>query len=110
MALTPDENRTGWLSQKAKIGSEPTALSYGHHIITSVLDPMFNVFDTTMRALPLELGFVSGDWQTITDVEIFKKAGSYDVDKMRLIQLMPAEFNMNKLIEVLQERESRVVL
>jgi hypothetical protein len=31
----------------------------------------------------------------MTDVEILKKAGVYDVEKMRTILLMNAEFNMN---------------
>ena len=34
-------------------------------------------------------------WQTITDVEILKKPGVYLVDKMRLIQLMSPEFQIN---------------
>jgi hypothetical protein len=44
--------------------------------------------------LPYRLGFSPEAWQTITDVEILKKAGIYDVELMRTIQLMHAEFNM----------------
>ncbi len=31
----------------------------------------------------------------MTDVEILKKAGGYDIEKMRTIMLMNSEFNMN---------------
>jgi hypothetical protein len=38
-------------------------------------------------------------WQQIVDVEILKKAGFYDIEKMRTIMLINAEFNMtNKLL------------
>jgi hypothetical protein len=48
--------------------------------------------DVRMRSLPLELGFILDEWKQITDVEILKKSG---VDKMRLIQLMRPDFQIN---------------
>jgi hypothetical protein len=51
--------------------------------------------DTYMRTLPYTKGFSPQSWQLITDVKILKKAGVYDVEKMRTIQLMHAVFNMN---------------
>ena len=51
-----------------------------------------------MRSLPQQYGFSPILWQNITDVEILKKAGVYDIEKMRTIQLMHAEFNMNNKV------------
>ena len=48
-----------------------------------------------MRSLPYQYGFSPTNWQTISDVEILKKAGEYEIEKMRAITLMNSEFNIN---------------
>ena len=45
--------------------------------------------------VPLLVGFSPAAWQVIIDVEILKKAGEFSVAKMRLIQLMSPEFQIN---------------
>jgi hypothetical protein len=65
------------------------------HYVVGGEDPELNEIDTLMRQLPYRFGFSPDSWQKITDVEILKKIGVYDVEKMRTIQLMNAEFNMN---------------
>ena len=40
-------------------------------------------------------GFAPNLWKEIVDVEILKKAGVYDIEKMRTITLMHSDFNMN---------------
>jgi hypothetical protein len=49
-------------------------------------------FADIMRSKPLE---TPAAWQLITDVEILKKSGVYDVEKMLTIQLMHAAYYMN---------------
>ena len=44
-----------------------------------------------MRSLPYQYGFSPHNWQTISDVEILKKAGVYDIEGMRTITLMNME-------------------
>ena len=56
---------------------------------------MLNSVDTFLRMVPFLVGFSSEAWQVIKDVEILKKAGEFRVAKMRLIQLMPPEFQIN---------------
>jgi hypothetical protein len=58
-------------------------------------DDTINAVDTLLRQLPYQHGFSPDSWKSLTDVEILKKAGVYDVELMRIIQLMHAEFNMN---------------
>jgi hypothetical protein len=58
-------------------------------------DVILAAIDTHMRNLPYTKGFSPQSWQLITDAEILKKAGVYDVKKMRTIQLMHVVFNMN---------------
>ena len=50
-----------------------------------------------MQTVPLEVGFVPPSWLSVTDVAvaILKKLGILEIDLMRLIQLMDAQFQMN---------------
>ena len=48
-----------------------------------VPDPTLNEINTTMRTAPLEFGFTPKKWLSFDDVEIMKKAGRINVDKMR---------------------------
>ena len=91
--ISAAENKSGW--KKRKIASaESTGLTMDHYA-AGCEDPDLNAMDTIFRQLPYHHGFSPDSWQTITDVEILKKSGVYDVEKMRTIQLMEAEFNMN---------------
>jgi hypothetical protein len=60
-------------------------------------DSILAEIDTFMRNLPYTKGFAPRSWKLITDVEILKKAGVYDVEKMRTIQLMHPVFNMTNI-------------
>ena len=51
--------------------------------------------DRLLREIPYSKGFSPELYQAITDFEILKKSGVYDVEKMRTIQLFIAQFNMN---------------
>jgi hypothetical protein len=52
--------------------------------------------DRLMREIPYAQVFSPALYQIITDYEILKNSGVYDVEKMRTIQLFIAQFNMNK--------------
>jgi hypothetical protein len=91
--IKPSENQMGW--KKRKLASaEPSGLTMGHYAVGGE-DKLLNGIDTLLRQNPYQFGFSPEAWQTITDVEIFKKAGIYDMELMRTIQRMHAEFNMN---------------
>ena len=51
--------------------------------------------DCLSRQIPLAKGFAPGSYKQITDFQILKQAGIYDVETMRTIQLFSAAFNMN---------------
>jgi hypothetical protein len=91
--ITEVENQSGW--KKRRLASaESSGLTMDHHA-AGCEDPLLNEIDTLFRQLPYHHGFSPDSWQRITDVEILKKAGVYDVELMRTTQLMNAEFNMN---------------
>ena len=92
--VTPSINQQAWKKQKETISSEPNGLSFSHYK-AAVMHPDNNDFDAKLRSLPFRFGFSPTHWQHITDVEILKKAGVYDIDKMWTITLMDAAFNMN---------------
>jgi hypothetical protein len=91
--ISHDENKQGW--KKRKLASaESSGLTMDHYAVGGQ-DDLLNDIDTLLRQLPYCLGFSPEAWQTITDVEILKKAGIYDIELMRTIQLMHSQFNMN---------------
>ena len=65
------------------------------HYAAGCSDPVFNEVDTLLRELPYQHGFSPDSWQVLTNVEILKKAGVFNVEKMRTIQPMHSVFNMN---------------
>ena len=48
-----------------------------------------------IRSAPLEFDFTPKKWCTFDDVEILKKAGEINIDKMRLIMLMHPQYQIN---------------
>ena len=92
--LSLPDHVLGWKRQKEATASEPTGLAFSHYK-AAAQDPMLAEIDRFMRNLPYREGFSPDAWQFITDVEILKKAGVFDIEKMRTIQLMHSAFNMN---------------
>ena len=89
---THGENRKNL--QHLTISQEYHSLSFSHYI-AGTYDSEIAEFDSMIRSLPYQYGFSPLSWQTISDVEILKKAGEYDIEKMRTITLMNSEFNIN---------------
>ena len=92
--ITTAEHIKAWQRQDKRTSSEPTGLSFNHYKAASK-DPTLAAFDATLRNIPYANGFAPDIWKNITDVEILKKAGVYDIHLMRTIQLMNAELNLN---------------
>ena len=91
---TLEEHRDGWKAQKARTASESSTLGFEHYK-SAIFDSQLCQIDHLLRTVPLEIGFVPPSWLSITDVAILKKLGVLEIDLMRLIQLMDAEFQMN---------------
>jgi hypothetical protein len=92
--VTTEDHIQGWQKQKESVSANPDGLSFSHYK-AGITEDLIAQFDTTLRSLPHQYGFTPEAWLPMTDVEILKKAGVYDVKKMRIILLMNAEFNMN---------------
>ena len=91
--VNPQQHRPAWCTQDERTASEPSCLSFSHYKSASS-DPFLNNVDTHLRNIPLDVGFSPLAWQTITDVKILKKPNEFQVDKMRLVQLMSPEFQI----------------
>jgi hypothetical protein len=92
--VTSQIQQDAWKKQKEMTSASSSSPSFSHYKATSN-DAILCEFDANLRSLPAQYGFSPSSWQRITDVEILKKAGVYDIEKMRTITLMHAEFNMN---------------
>ena len=93
--ISTSEHIYAWRRQKESTASDSIAGISFTHYIAGTYDPTIAEFDATMRSLPYQYGFSPQNWQTISDVEILKKAGVYDIEGMRTITLMNSEFNIN---------------
>jgi hypothetical protein len=92
--ISLDEHKQGWKKQKEKTALVNSGLSFSDHKAAIYDDNMAEI-DRLMREIPYTRGFSPDLYKVITDYEILKKSGVYDVEKMRTIQLFVAQFNMN---------------
>ena len=81
-SISVDEHISSWRKQKESTASDSiSGISFSHYI-AGTHNQSLTAFDATIRSLPYEFGFSPQPWQTISDVEILKKAGVYDIEKM----------------------------
>ena len=90
----PKENAEAWQRQNDITGVLPGVPTNVHHKCCA-FDPTLNEIDCTMRTAPLEFAFTPKKWLSLDDVEIMKKAGRININKMRLIMLMHPEHQIN---------------
>jgi len=96
-SITAEENKSPRKSQWERTSGEPSALGFAHYK-TASMDSELNEIDTMLHLVPLILGLTPAAWKLFIDVEILKRADEYKVAKMRLIQLMSPEFQINNKI------------
>lgn len=94
MRISLEEHKRAWLKQKVKTRSDSRGLSFSHYVAATTLDSTATT-DCMLRQIPYKKGFAPLMWQQITDFQLLKKAGRYDIKLMRTIQLFMAEFNLN---------------
>ena len=99
LVVNERDNQLAWMKQRERTAGEPSCLSFSHYKAASQ-DPMLNSMEILLHMVPLLVGFSPEAWQVITDAKILKKVGDIWVAKMRLIQLMSPEFQINnKMID-----------
>ena len=89
-----DEHIAAWKSQKEHTSTEASGLTFSH-FMAGCQNETIASFDAAIRSLPYHYGFSPELWKQVTDVAILKKSGVHDVEKMRTIMLLNAEFNIN---------------
>ena len=81
-----------WDKMKEKTSSR--RLHFGHFKACSKHEHV-TAINYVMAEVPFQSGYSPSRWKNATDVMILKKAGLYDVDKLRTIVLYEADFNHN---------------
>jgi hypothetical protein len=92
--ITIKSHIQGWRRQKEQTASVRSELGFADHIAATYHKGMAEI-DRLFRQIPYAVSFSPPSYQNITDFAILKKAGVYDAELMRTIQLMVASFNMN---------------
>jgi hypothetical protein len=94
IAVLTEIHQQAWREQNERTSSESTGPSFNHYK-AAAKDQTLADFDAMMRNIPYAKGFAPQLWRNITNVEILKKTGIYDINLTRTIQLMNSELNMN---------------
>ena len=92
--ITADEHIAAWKSQKERTSAKSSGLTLSH-FMAGCQNKTIASFNAAIRSLPYHYGFSPELWKQVTDVAILKKSGVHDVEKMRTIMLLNAEFNIN---------------
>ena len=92
--ITTTEHIQGWKKQKERTASVITELSFSDFKAGSQ-DKNIAELDCLARAIPYSKDFSPSSYKNVTDYQLLKKDGLYDVEAMRTIQLFSAAFNMN---------------
>ena len=80
---------------KEKTAGASGVIGFSHYKTCSEYEDLKAV-DTFLCNTSFILEVLPDQWMTITDLQILKRIGIFNVDKMRCIQLMDPKFNMEK--------------
>ena len=93
MKRTPTEFRRSWKKMKEKTSSHGN-LHFGH--FKAACNHNKNILlHYALAEIPFRTGFSPLRWQQATNVMILKKAGLYNLEKLRTLCLFQADFNHN---------------
>jgi hypothetical protein len=93
-AISTESYRKSWSKMKSNTSSSPFGPSFVHYIAGS-RDQQIADFDATMANIPYASGYNPTTWTKMIDVLIPKKTTSAAIEKLRIIVLFHALFNMN---------------
>jgi hypothetical protein len=86
--------QASWQKMKPNTSSSPFGPEFVHYIAGSQ-DQQVAEFDATMANIPYASGYTPAAWTKFVDVLIPKKTTSAAIEKLRIIVLFHALFNMN---------------
>ena len=92
--FTRHDHKTSWRRQKEKTASTSTELGFPDHIAATD-NPTLSELDFLLRLIPYQTGYSPQAFSDIHDFQILKKSNVYILQKMRIITLFTAAFNMN---------------
>ena len=96
--ISTQEHIKAWQKARTNTASHPEGPLYSD-LIAGTHDSEIAAFDAAIANLPLYDGFVNSNWTGATECIIYKKANVPAVEKMRIICLFDASFNMiNKIM------------
>jgi hypothetical protein len=93
-AISTKTYQASWKKMKPNTSSSPFGPTFVHYIAGSQ-DQQIAEFDATMANIPYASGYSPEIWMKMVDVLIPKKTTSSAIEKLRIIVLFHALFNMN---------------
>ena len=94
LTITLTAHKQGWARAKERTASGPSGLHFGMWKANATVDALAEI-DRALRAIPYRTGYVLQRWKRGVDVELCKKEGNYNVERLRTIVLLEGDYNMN---------------
>jgi hypothetical protein len=108
--ITPEDLRSGYVRWREKTATSPSGLHLGHYktlaqvkpgsekydngeVKYSLSEQMFEI-DASRANIALQYGFVFERWETIVNLMLEKVQGNPRMDKLRVIHIFEADFNL----------------
>jgi len=92
--LTVENHIQGWQKAKEQTATGKSPLHFGHSK-AGATDGVIAEFERTMTQIPYRTGYSPQRWQQGIDCMLEKKAGNFNVEKLRAILLFEPDFNQN---------------
>ena len=93
-AMTTPNFQSGWKKINENISSGLSGIHFGH-MKACAMDDFLSDFEATVCHIPYATGYSPSDWKTSINTMIPKKGKKPEVENLRTINLMEAEFNFN---------------
>jgi hypothetical protein len=89
-----EEHQQAMKKVKEKTSSGLSGLHYGLWKANAEI-PALAAIDATMREIPYKTGYVLKRWKKGLDVELCKEPGNFNLERLRTIVLLEADYNTN---------------
>ena len=89
--------QSGWKKINENISAGLTGIHFGH-MKACAMDDLLSDFEATICHIPYNTGYSPEDWKSSLNTMIPKKGKKPEVQNLRTINLMEAEFNFNNKV------------
>jgi len=88
------EYQSSWQKAWEAMSSSPSGVHFGHYIV-GTFNPDLLILNARLADIPLSTGYSTTRWHKGLNVMLKKSPGNFNVEKLWIILLFKADFNLN---------------